>query len=81
MKIWWDTSSFEPGDDRTVSTFLARVGRVVPLESSLWGLEDYAVEIDGFEILHFQEVESIMRDHDEVVYVFRISSHMTGIIH
>lgn len=69
MKIWWDTSSFQPGDDKTVSSLLARVSQIVPLESSKWGLEDYAVEIEGFEILHFQEVETVIREADEVVYV------------
>lgn len=70
MKIWWDTSSFQPGDDKTVSSLLARVSQIVPLESSKWGLEDYAVEVDGFEILHFQEVETLIREADEVVYVY-----------
>lgn len=74
MKIWWDTSSFQPGDDKTVSSLLARVSQIVPLESSKWGLEDYAVEIDGFEVLHFQEVESVIREADEVVYVYYFAS-------
>ncbi|PWW75643.1 hypothetical protein C7212DRAFT_204854 [Tuber magnatum] len=66
-KIWWDTSSFEPGDDHNVSTLLSRVGQIVPMESGGWGLEDYAVEVDGFEVLHFQEVERVIREGDEVV--------------
>jgi len=40
------------------------------MESGGWGLEDYAVEVDGFEVLHFQEVERVIREGDEVVYVF-----------
>jgi hypothetical protein len=67
VKIWWDTSSFEPGDDHTVSTFLARISQIVPLEHSQWGLEDYVVEIEGFEVLHFQVLEAIVRDCDQVV--------------
>ncbi|RPB04550.1 hypothetical protein L873DRAFT_1799479 [Choiromyces venosus 120613-1] len=66
-KIWWDTSSFEPGDDHNVSTLLSRVGQIVPMESGGWGLEDYAVEVDGFEVLHFQEVEKVIREGDEVI--------------
>ncbi|CUS08059.1 unnamed protein product, partial [Tuber aestivum] len=66
-KIWWDTSSFEPGDDHNISTLLSRVAQIVPMESGGWGLEDYAVEVDGFEVLHFQEVERVIREGDEVV--------------
>ncbi|KAG0644051.1 hypothetical protein HOY80DRAFT_230792 [Tuber brumale] len=66
-KIWWDTSSFEPGDDHNVSTLLSRVGQIVPMESGGCGLEDYAVEVDGFEVLHFQEVERVIREGDQVV--------------
>lgn len=32
-----------------------------------WGLEDYVVEVNGFECLHFMEVEGLLRDGDEVV--------------
>jgi hypothetical protein len=67
MKIWWDTSAFQSGDDRNISSLLICVSQIVPLEFSKWGLEDYAVEIGGFECLHFQEVDSIIRDGDEVV--------------
>lgn len=35
--------------------------------SGQWGLEDYVVEIGGFECLHFMEVEGLLRDGDEVV--------------
>lgn len=34
-----------------------------------WGLEDYVVEVNGFECLHFMEVEGLLRDGDEVVLV------------
>ncbi|PGG98486.1 hypothetical protein AJ79_08858 [Helicocarpus griseus UAMH5409] len=32
-----------------------------------WGLEDYTVEVMGFECLHFMEVDGLLRDGDEVV--------------
>ncbi|KAL7276440.1 hypothetical protein RUND412_000579 [Rhizina undulata] len=67
-KIWWDLdSSFAPGEDRTVFVFLGKVSAIIPLDAGNWGLEDYAVEIDGFEILHFQEIETVVRDGDQVV--------------
>ncbi|KAI5843985.1 hypothetical protein DFP73DRAFT_73094 [Morchella snyderi] len=74
MKIWWDTSALKSGDDRNISSLLICVSQIVPLEFSKWGLEDYAVEIGGFECLHFQEVDSIIRDGDEVV-IRPLSSH------
>jgi hypothetical protein len=50
----------------TISQLLEKVNDVIPLESDDWGLEDYVVEIDGYECLHFQELESVFRDDDEV---------------
>lgn len=38
-------------------------------EIGQWGLEDYVVEVNGFECLHFMEVEGLLRDGDEVVLV------------
>lgn len=63
----------------TVAQLLEDVNDVVPLETAdtsvglnnepcgQWGLEDYVVEVGGFECLHFMEVESLLRDGDEVV--------------
>ena len=34
-----------------------------------WGLEDYVVEVNGFECLHFMSVDGLLREGDEVVYV------------
>lgn len=67
-RIWWDTaSSFQPADDHTVSALLARISQVVPLDGASWGLEDYVVEVDGFEVLHFQLLDAILKENDEVV--------------
>ena len=43
--------------------------------SGQWGLEDYVVEVAGSECLHFMEVDGLLRDGDEVVYV-----HLTTIL-
>ncbi|EED12650.1 conserved hypothetical protein [Talaromyces stipitatus ATCC 10500] len=63
----------------TVAQLLEDVNEVVPLETSVgsvgenedlggqWGLEDYVVEVNGFECLHFMNVNGLLRDGDEVV--------------
>lgn len=50
----------------TISHLLEDVNEVVPLESEEWGLEDYAVEVGGYECLHFQEVGLVLKEGDEV---------------
>ncbi|KAJ5096313.1 hypothetical protein NUU61_005669 [Penicillium alfredii] len=64
----------------TIAQLLEDVNEVVPLEtepsmfdpeySGQWGLEDYVVEVGGSECLHFMEVDGILRDGDEVMYVW-----------
>lgn len=67
----------------TIAQLLEDVNEVIPLETQIeddigngggigggagqWGLEDYAVEVMGFECLHFMEVDGLLRDGDEVV--------------
>lgn len=61
----------------TIAQFLEDVNELIPLETETglfenesggqWGLEDYVVEVGGFECLHFMEVEGLLRDGDEVV--------------
>jgi hypothetical protein len=62
--------------DSTVSDLLQDVNDLVPLESEEgeWGLEDYVVEVQAtadqetyYECLHFQTIDSVLRDDDEVV--------------
>lgn len=50
----------------SIAQFLEKVDEIVPLESDDWGLEDYTVEVHGFECLHFQDVNTVLRDGDEV---------------
>jgi hypothetical protein len=50
----------------TVSEFLEQVNEVVPLEYAEWGLEDYVVEVNGYECLHFQELGTVFNEDDEV---------------
>ena len=72
----------------TVAQLLEDVNEVVPLEtephvfddelSGQWGLEDYVVEVAGSECLHFMEVDGLLRDGDEVVYVCESSALLVG---
>ncbi|KAI9719234.1 MAG: hypothetical protein M1812_003564 [Candelaria pacifica] len=67
--LWNVTNSGDnhtAGTRTTISQFLEQVNGIIPLESGDWGLEDYAVEVAGFECLHFSELESVLRDEDEV---------------
>lgn len=63
----------------TIAQLLDEINEVVPLETpdrsvgendeigGQWGLEDYVVEVNGFECLHFMHVDGLLRDGDEVV--------------
>ena len=53
----------------TISHLLRDISTVIPLESedTNWGLEDYSVEVNGYEALHYQCVDDVLRDGDEVV--------------
>jgi hypothetical protein len=53
--------------DATIAQLLEDVNDIVPLESADWGLEDYAVEVNGYECLHFSPIDAVLRDDDEVV--------------
>lgn len=55
-----------PGSTHTISQFLEQVNEVIPLESDDWGLEDYVVEVRGYECLHFCELNQVLREDDEV---------------
>lgn len=73
------SGSFGPGAHGfTIAQLLQDVNERVPLETQPgesvsdqdvghWGLEDYVVEVFGSECLHYMEVESLLRDGDEVV--------------
>ena len=75
--LWTSTSLVRPpllaaGNSVTISQFLEQVNDILPLESEDWGLEDYSVEVRGFECLHFAEVNQVLRDDDEVWYVSQL---------
>jgi hypothetical protein len=51
----------------TISRLLSSVDEVVPLESNDWGLEDYMVQIEGFECLHYARLEDVLQNGDHVM--------------
>ena len=54
------------GSSITISQFVEQVNDIIPLESDDWGLEDYVVELRGFECLHFSELGQVLKEDDEV---------------
>ncbi len=72
MQVLWTVTRIRPpytaaGSNSTISQLLEEVNDVIPLESEHWGLEDYVVEVRGFECLHFAELTEVLKDEDEVV--------------
>ena len=69
-KVLWNSEALRPnhvgnGASTTVAQFLEQINEVIPLEAEDWGLEDYAVEVRGFECLHYCSA-SIFKDDDHV---------------
>lgn len=62
VKILWNVTPLV----NTFSKLLEQINDVVPLESDGWGLEDYVVEVKGYECLHYLDVNSILHEDDEV---------------
>ncbi|KAK0653069.1 hypothetical protein B0T16DRAFT_444130 [Cercophora newfieldiana] len=58
-------------NDPTIANLLEQVNDVIPLESTEWGLEDYAVELrdpagHSFDCMHFQQVSVVLKNDEEV---------------
>lgn len=71
VQILWTVAPTRPphasaSSSITVSQFLEQVNDIIPLESEDWGLEDYAVEVGGYECLHFSELGQILKNDEEV---------------
>ncbi|KAJ9625657.1 hypothetical protein H2203_004416 [Taxawa tesnikishii (nom. ined.)] len=63
VSVLWNVLDSE---NPTVAELLEQVNDLIPLEAEGWGLEDYAVEVDGFEGLHYMQLHNVMKDEDEV---------------
>ena len=69
MQVLWKTEALRSNqaghETSTVAQLLEQINEVIPLEAEDWGLEDYAVEVDGFECLHYCSL-SILKEDDRV---------------
>ena len=64
--LWSVVAPPSTGPIYTISRFLEQVNEIIPLEADEWGLEDYTLEIGGFECLHFSDVWNLLKDDDEI---------------
>ncbi|PVI05669.1 hypothetical protein DM02DRAFT_516244 [Periconia macrospinosa] len=64
--ILWNVPDTNSAQAYTISRLLEDVNQVLPLEAEQWGLEDYTVEVGGFECLHFSSVFQTLKDDDLV---------------
>lgn len=64
--ILWSVPDHVSPQAYTIARLLEDVNTTIPLEAEHWGLEDYAVEVGGFECLHFSPVSQTLKDDDEV---------------
>lgn len=67
--VWSLPDSESSNGQFTIAKLLSQVNESIPLESEEWGLEDYVVEVGGFECLHFQSAKKLLSEDDHVVYV------------
>lgn len=61
-RLLWKAQS----QSQTVAELLGELNDFVPLEAEGWGLEDYAVQVGDFECLHYQTLNDILKDEDQV---------------
>ncbi|KAH9863834.1 hypothetical protein J1614_009766 [Plenodomus biglobosus] len=64
--ILWNVPDTNSNAAYTITRLLEDINHIMPLESENWGLEDYAVEVGGFECLHFTPVTQALKDDDHV---------------
>jgi hypothetical protein len=67
--VLWNIPDTNSAQAYTIARFLEDVNQVLPLEAEQWGLEDYTVEVGGFECLHFAPVVQALKDDDHVSWV------------
>lgn len=64
--ILWTVPETASPQAYTVARLLEDVNRILPLEAEQWGLEDYIVELGGFECLHFSPVLQTLKEDDHI---------------
>ncbi|KAF2006625.1 hypothetical protein P154DRAFT_517682 [Amniculicola lignicola CBS 123094] len=66
LNIIWSVPATASPQAYTIARLLEDINNVVPLEADDWGLDDYAVEVGGFECLHFSPVLQSLKDDDHL---------------
>lgn len=61
-KVLWNVDA-----SLTTAEFLNQINDFFPLEASGWGLEDYTVHLGGYELLHFQQLDTLLNHDDEIM--------------
>ncbi|TID26355.1 hypothetical protein E2P81_ATG00831 [Venturia nashicola] len=64
--LLWPAVEQVNGSKQKIADLLTAVNETMPLESLDWTLEDYVVEIAGFECLHWQFLGHVLKDEDQV---------------
>ena len=72
LDILWSVDTGNPQTILTIAQLIEQVNEVVPLEHDQWGLEDYIAELKGYECIHYFRVRDVLKDEDEVTYVYGI---------
>jgi hypothetical protein len=67
VSLLWNVPQDQANAGTTITFLLAKIDEIIPLETDTWSLEDYTVEIGGFECLHFQPISSVIKEDDHVV--------------
>ncbi|OCK82291.1 hypothetical protein K432DRAFT_391417 [Lepidopterella palustris CBS 459.81] len=65
-EVLWTVPDDQAQKAFSIARLLEEINHIVPLESENWGLEDYVVEVGGYECLHFSLISQVLKDEDEV---------------
>lgn len=65
-EVLWNVSEEQALKLFSIAQLLEEINHIIPLESEDWGLEDYVVEVGGFECFHFAQVAQVLKDEDRI---------------
>jgi hypothetical protein len=65
-EVLWNVSEEQALKLFSIAQLLEEINHIIPLESQDWGLEDYVVEVGGFECFHFAQVAQVLKDEDRI---------------
>ncbi|MCJ1476463.1 hypothetical protein MMC13_005129 [Lambiella insularis] len=71
-RILWNADTLRPNHtgDRghtTIAQLLEQINEVIQLEAADWGLDDYVVEVNGYECFHFCSIQIFKEDEEVTV--------------